>query len=468
MKKTKKLQRKLLLYILLFVVGLLLFVWLFEITFLQSFYENTKINEIKDLTPQIIEILDDERMEIYLNSLARQNDACILVIDQNADTFASNRAGCQLNNLSYNDIYYLLVKASENGGSYTALDNDKLLIYEPFVGNLFMIDNDNVKSITYAQIIDSDTFVLIESAITPMVTTIKTIQTQIVFISIFVIIATLLLVSILSAKIVKPIEKIDQAAKDLANGRYQNDMNASYREANDLNQTLAKAAAEIQKADQAKRDLISNVSHDLRTPLTMISGYGELMIDFPEEKTDENIKIIIDETKRLTNLVNDLLDLSKLEDKKIKIVKQSFDLSSMIRQVYDSYQLLDKQIDLTLECDDNVLVLGDEQRLQQVVHNFINNAINYSLGKPIAINCKKSENFAIVSVVDHGVGISKQDLPYIWDRYYKVDKTHIRSSVGSGIGLAIAKEILELHDADYGVRSTEGQGSTFYFKLPIC
>lgn len=457
-----------LLYILLFVVGLLLFVWLFEITFLQSFYENTKINEIKDLTPQIIEILDDERMEIYLNSLARQNDACIRVIDQNADTFASNRAGCQLNTLSYNDIYYLLVKASESGGSYTALDNDKLLIYEPFVGNLFMIDNDNFKSITYAQIIDADTFVLIESAITPMVTTIKTIQTQIVFISIFVIIATLLLVSILSAKIVKPIEKIDQAAKSLANGHYQNDMNASYREANDLNQTLTKAAAEIQKADQAKRDLISNVSHDLRTPLTMISGYGELMIDFPEEKTDENIKIIIDETKRLTNLVNDLLDLSKLEDKKIKLVKQRFDLSSMIKQAYDSYQLLDRKIDISLECDKNIYVIGDEHRLQQVVHNFINNAINYSLDKPIEIKCKKSANYAVVSVIDHGTGIKEKDLPYIWDRYYKVDKTHIRSQVGSGIGLAIAKEILQLHEAEYGVNSTDGQGSTFYFKLPIC
>ena len=468
MKKTRKLQLNLLLYILLFVVGLLLFVWLFEITFLQKFYEDTKVSEIKDLSSQIVEILDDQQMEVYLNSLARQNDACIRVIDQNYDKFASNRAGCQLNNLTYNDMYYLIVKAQENGGSYSTLINDKLLIYEPFVGNIFLINNDNIKSLTYAQIVDDNTFIFVESPITPMATTIKTIQTQIIYISIFVIIATVILVYLLSKKIVKPIEKIDNAAKALANGKYQNDMVASYREANDLNKTLANAAIEIQKADKAKRDLISNVSHDLRTPLTMISGYGELMIDFPEEKTDENIKIIIDEANRLTTLVNDLLDLSKLQDKKINLVIKQFDLSNMLKHIFESYLILAKDANITLECDEDILVNGDEERLKQVVHNFVNNAINYSKQKPIIIKCQKDQDIAIVSVIDHGEGIDENNLPYIWDRYYKVDKTHIRSSVGSGIGLAIAKEILELHGFKYGVNSKLNEGSTFYFRVPIC
>ena len=468
MKKTRKLQLNLLLYILLFVVGLLLFVWIFEVTFLQRFYEDTKVKEIKELSSQIIEILDDQQMEVYLNSLARQNDACIRVIDQNYDKFASNRAGCQLNNLTYNDMYYLIVKAQENGGSYSTLINDKLLIYEPFVGNIFLIDNDNIKNLTYAQIVDDNTFILIESPITPMVTTIKTIQTQIIYISIFVIIATIILVYLLSKKIVKPIEKIDHAAKALANGKYENEMTASYREANDLNKTLANAAIEIQKADKAKRDLISNVSHDLRTPLTMISGYGELMIDFPEEKTDENIKIIIEEANRLNTLVNDLLDLSKLQDRKIKLIINQFNISNMLKQIFESYQILAKDANISLECDDDILVNGDQERLKQVIHNFINNAINYSQQKPIIIKCKKDDDMVIVSVIDHGEGIAKKDIPYIWDRYYKVDKTHIRSSVGSGIGLAIAKEILELHGFEYGVKSKLNEGSTFYFKLPIC
>lgn len=450
------------------MVGLLFFVWLFEITFLESFYENTKIEEIKELSGQVVEILDHENSEVYLNSLARQNDACIRVIDDKKDTFASNRAGCQLNNLSYNDIYYLLIKAQNNGGSYITLDNDKLLIYEPLIGNIFLIDNDKVKSITYTQIIDTDTFIMVESMLTPMATTIKTIQTQIIFIAIIVIIATLLLVSILSAKIVKPIEKIDHAAKDLANGHYENDMVASYREANDLNQTLKTVAKELQKAEQAKRDLISNVSHDLRTPLTMISGYGELMIDFPEEKTDKNIQIIIDETKRLTNLVNDLLDLSKLEDKKITLDIKPFDLSAMVKHAYDSYQMIEKQVTINAEIAPDLMVKADERRLQQVVHNFVNNAINYAQEKPITITCQKEEDQVVVKVIDQGIGIKESDLPYIWERYYKVDKTHIRSSVGSGIGLAIAKEILELHHAQYGVISHENEGSTFYFKLPIC
>ena len=226
----------------------------------------------------------------------------------------------------------------------------------------------------------------------------------------------------------------------------------------------------LKEVDQMRRDLIANVSHDLRTPLTMISGYGEMMRDLPGENTPENVQVIIDEAHRLSNLVNDLLDLSKLQENKIELHIQDFDLTQLIQTVLYRYEKFMTQdgFDIQFQPAESVRVNADPDRLGQVLYNFINNAINYSLDdKRIVIRQRINGNRVRVEVEDHGEGISEDKLNYIWDRYYKVDKTHKRSSAGSGIGLAIVREILELHHAQYGVRSEVGQGSVFWFELSM-
>ena len=307
--------------------------------------------------------------------------------------------------------------------------------------------------------------ILVNTNISPLTSTIKTLQMQIIVIGIIVIGAAIVLALYISKRIVRPIEKINEEAKKLASGKYDNTSNNEYLEANDLNKTLKKAAMDISKADKAKRDLIANVSHDLRTPLTMISGYGQMMIDLPNEKTDENIKVIIDEATRLNYLVNDLLDYAKLQDNKIKLNIQEINISMLLANIYDTYHHINNKLHLDLIMEDDLMVNCDPNRIEQVIKNFINNAINYGNDQRVELICRKIDDKIMVAVKDYGKGIDPQDLPYIWDRYYKVDKTHVRSNIGSGIGLSIAKEILQLHNIEYGVDSKVNQGSIFYFKF---
>ena len=202
----------------------------------------------------------------------------------------------------------------------------------------------------------------------------------------------------------------------------------------------------------------------------MISGYGEMMKDLPEEKTDENIQVIIDESKRLTSLVNDLLDLSKLQEEKIHLEKENFDLTKVLHTQLQKYDVYHMQEGFTIdtELSAEAIINADIKRIEQVFNNFMTNAINYSGDKKHIIVREIIERDKVrVEIQDFGEGIAKEDISKIWDRYYKIDKEHVRVSNGSGIGLAIVKEILELHNAKYGVISNLKEGSTFWFEFPI-
>ena len=202
----------------------------------------------------------------------------------------------------------------------------------------------------------------------------------------------------------------------------------------------------------------------------MITGYGEVMRDLPGENTPENIQIIIDEATRLSSLVNDLLDLSKLQSGSIKPQKSRFCLTDSIRDIFKRYSKLKEQdgYNIEFECGEDVFVVADELRISQVIYNLVNNAINYAGDdKTVIVTQIVKDNIVRIEVTDHGEGISPENLQYIWDRYYKVDKEHKRGVIGTGLGLSIVKGILDSHNAHYGVKSTLGKGSTFWFELPI-
>ena len=223
---------------------------------------------------------------------------------------------------------------------------------------------------------------------------------------------------------------------------------------------------EISRTDDLKRELFANVSHDLRTPLTMITGYAEVMRDIPGENSPENLQVIIDEANRLTRLVNDMLDLSRLQSiTTFEPVKCS--LTALIEEILRRYNKLRETNGYTVEFvhDGEVFVMADELRLSQVIYNLVNNAIDFT-GEDKKVTVIQSENdgWVRVEVKDSSEGIPEDKLPYIWDRYYKVDKEHKRSRVGTGLGLSIVKEALTIHGARYGVISGKG-GSTFWFEI---
>ncbi len=212
---------------------------------------------------------------------------------------------------------------------------------------------------------------------------------------------------------------------------------------------------------------MANVSHDLRTPLTMIKGYAEVMRDLPGENTPENVQIIIDEAGRLNDLVNDLLDLSRLQAGVLELSRERFDLTGSIKEILTRYDKL-ADFSFPFEPEENIYVMADKLKISQVVYNLVNNAVNYAgADKTVALTQEVIGNDVRISVTDTGEGIPQDKLRDIWDRYYKVDQEHRRAQVGTGLGLSIVKNVLDLHGGSYGVISELGKGSTFWFQLPI-
>lgn len=262
---------------------------------------------------------------------------------------------------------------------------------------------------------------------------------------------------------------MSREASLLATGRYNvNFNNTSFLEAKQLGDALNYAAEELSKLDSMQKELIANISHDLRTPLTLISGYSEVMRDIPGEMTPENMQIIIDETERLSSLVNDMLELSKLADEEAITHYEVFDLNEVIEETIKRYDKLveRKGYKILFKANKKVKVNADKTRILQVIYNLINNAVNYT-GKDKTVSVKLyAENAKIkISITDTGEGIPPEQLPLIWEKYYRGGTFHKRETVGSGLGLSIVKKVLLLHEAHFGVTSKIGNGSTFWFEL---
>jgi signal transduction histidine kinase len=268
-----------------------------------------------------------------------------------------------------------------------------------------------------------------------------------------------------------PIEKINDSAKVLSRGNYNVSFDGSgYKEIRELSDTLNYASKELSKVEGLRKELIANVSHDLRTPLTLIGGYAEAMRDLPDENTSENAQIIIDETNRLTTLVNDMLDISKLQSNMQVLNISLFNLTDSLKKSISNMCELLKKDGYTIDFvfNEDVIIEGDESKISQAFYNLLINAVNYSgADKKIKISQILKKDSVKIEVSDTGEGIPEKDLPYIWDRYYKSDKSHKRALTGTGLGLSIVKSIIYMHNGSYGVESKEGDGSTFWFELKI-
>lgn len=307
--------------------------------------------------------------------------------------------------------------------------------------------------------------------ITPVDSTVSTLRIQLIIITGIMVILAIMLAIIISKRISNPIEQINQSAKALAMGNYETEFHGTgYLEIKELSDTLNTAAKELSKVDRLRRELIANISHDLRTPLSFIYSYAEMMHDFPNEVTPEQSQIIMDETKRLTSLVNDMLDISLLEAGVSKLNKTNYNLTESLRKTIDRMNELVKNegYKLDFEYSEDIYIFADEVKITQVFYNLLLNAITHSGDdKTVIVRQSVRENSVRIEVIDHGEGIDQSDLPYIWERYYKVDKKHKRPIMGTGLGLSIVKKIIEMHGGKYGVESEEGKGSVFSFQIEL-
>ena len=205
----------------------------------------------------------------------------------------------------------------------------------------------------------------------------------------------------------------------------------------------------------------------------MVKSYAEMIRDLSgdiPEKREKHLEVIIEEADRLNILVSDLLALSKMQSGAITINIEEFNIKEEIDNIFMYYKLLleEEGYTINVDCADNLTVRGDAARIKQVFSNLINNAFKFcGEDKTVNIFVQKKGRYALCQIQDHGVGIPEDELPRIWERYYKSSSNMVRSTTGSGLGLSIVKEILSLHKANYGVNSTLGEGTTFWFELEL-
>ncbi|MBO5109581.1 MAG: two-component sensor histidine kinase [Clostridia bacterium] len=478
MKRSMKLRTKILLLFSLFALLILGLLWIFQVALFGQLFEGVRVMEGRAVIRRIEAALESQGTEALSESIqdaAFEKAACVSVYEI-VNTVATRVADIHANeNCRIHDIanmsellHRLYIAAESDGGiavervavsSFGSPPTDNRPSDTAFCARLLSLEN------------GKDYLILANVEVYPSVATVAALREQLIWISAVIAVIAVAMAFLISGSLARPIAKLNQGAAQLAKGNYGADFSApGYRETEELGNTLTLAAEELSRTEALRRELIANVSHDLRTPLTMIGGYAEIMRDIPGEVTAENLQIIVNETHRLSSLVNDLLDVSRLLSGTEVMQPTRFDLGTLAGEAGAHFRDLLSKNGYTIHVDapEGVWVRGDRKRLQQVLYNLIGNAVNYTgEDKQVSIRLTAGDGIARFSVTDTGAGIPAEDLPKIWERYYKVDKVHKRAAVGTGLGLSIVKSVLDAHNAKFGVSSDLGEGSCFWFELPL-
>lgn len=471
---------------LLFAAVILLILWLCQVAFLDDIYKAVKMGEIEDCAEEITSAINSEDRGSTIDSIGEKG-ICVTVIDTtHKNMFVPlythhSIDSCVIHSIDTESIYTLYDHTVKNGGTSTQrfMYDAKRRKYIGIEGDFFdksqlsEYKNKFPESIIYSSVISDakgrDLMILLNSEISPLDATVGTLNKILVSVTIIIIGFALILSVLISLRVTKPITKLTKEAKKLGKEDYNASFDQdSYREVAELSAALAHAKEELQRVDTLRRELIANISHDLRTPLTMIGGYSEMMRDIPGENNAENAQIIIDETNRLSSLVNDVLDISKLQSGTGNIESKCFNLTESIKSTLGRFSKLCEKNGYIIDffCDGDAYVISDEKRITQVIYNLVINAMTHTgEDKTVKVRQYVGEKSVRIEVEDSGEGIKAELLPLIWDRYYKVDRVHKRSDMGSGLGLSIVKTIMEQTGGSYGVSSAVGEGSTFFIEL---
>lgn len=443
--------------------------------FIKPYYRENRIESIDNLVERIEnELLLNKGNQKDIDETSRLlvgNNVCAIIYNQNGKVvYRSDSLGelCMLNDPINIDQETVIVN-KESRKVIDILSQQNVLnvsLDSPKTGNEMLLYGKKISAnlVNYYLVLNTP-LELLESYI-------DFILNQYLLLSIFIIILALIVAFVLANRITSPIVKMRKEANKLAEGNYNVHFkeNDSYTEINDLANTLDDATQKLSKVDELRKDLVANVSHDLKTPLTLIKSYAEMIKDISGDdpvKRNEHLDVILQETEYLTKLINDMQEYSKMQAGYIVLEKTNFDLRDVVNTVCKLLNglIVEKKIKLKKNLV-SVIVYADELKISQVVYNFISNAIKHSNNKgKITVNIIDDDEKVRFEVIDNGDGITEEALPYIWDRYYKIDKSFKRNENSTGLGLAIAKAILEAHKAVYGVNSKLKEGSTFYFEL---
>ncbi len=410
------------------------------------------------------------------------------------DSFTKDQAIDEIQNLSLKDDMIVIVESEDADFDYVSTDfsfassqveyASSLLTQSPDKPITFIIEHQETEEnlVLYGFTLSEKPFstMYLISPLYLRSSTISILEDQLLLVFLSSIIFSFFIGFFLARKISTPIRELTHTAELLSEGNYGVKFTSSskygkYTELKRLTHSFNTASSKLHSSATLQKDLMANVSHDLKTPLTMIISYAEMIKDISgndPEKREAHLNVIMDEANRLNKLVSDMLLLSNIQSAPYNLKSEAFVVKDLIEGIIQTFNLyaLEKGHKLTLSCKDSLKAMGEPDKIKQVLNNLLTNAFKFSKeGAPIEILITqidlKSSSKIKFEVKDKGIGIEEKDIEKVWDRYYRGSSNHTRNSTGSGLGLSITKEILDLHQANYGIISVVGNGSTFWFEL---
>ena len=459
-------------YMISVVSVILLIMWLLGIVFLQNFYEFTKELDVKNAQVEVVKILSKGDInESYekIMKLSSENDLFVEVFDSEGKIIISPymffNDGENPMRFNFANMMSAIVATNAIKEMVVSGENSKVVKFEPKEGMRHSGNENVIMLINRFKSQGNTYYAASRTSLVPVQSTADIVGRLFLIIMFAVLVVSLVISFIFSQSITKPIRSLSTAAKEVAAGNYDISVPVnSVDELGILTRDFNEMTKELGKVDGIRKDLIANVSHELRTPLTMIKGYAETIRDLSgdnPEKREKQLGIIIDETDRLSTLITNMLDLSRLQADKHNFEIEKFNASKMITKLIERYEIYREQgFEFNLNIAENVEITGDYARLEQVVCNLVDNAINHSIDTRV-IDITLTEN-GIFNVRNFGDVIEEENIRHIWDRYYKIDKSGRRRVTGTGIGLSIVKEILNKHNFAYGVTSDKINGTNFW------
>ncbi|MBB6215231.1 signal transduction histidine kinase [Anaerosolibacter carboniphilus] len=479
----KGIHSKLWLAITSLVITILIIIWLFQVGLLNKFYiherKSVLSNEAQKLNAILLEADQEnmisekviEEVEAFTSSV----NARVIILDQSGEARFFNIL----------DRYFIKAGEFDRAQSRTLgpLLGDKeirskLAQNQPFTVVRKKPQSHDASIYVGVPVIRENKKIgdiIISSPLAPIEETISILKKQLTYVSIFSLGIGTLLALYLARIFTKPILNIIEASKEIAKGNFT--AKVSHRSDDEigvLGETINDMAQQLDRIEQLRKEFIANISHELKTPISLIKAYAELVKEVENISTDDKnqyLEVITEESDRLNGMIEDILYLSKIQAGFSNLTYDQIFLKDLIHGVIEklSYFAQHKNIEITVETHkENISVYADKDKMYQVFYNIINNAIQHSYeNTKIWVKTLETDHGLKVEVIDNGKGIAEEDLPYIWDRFYKVDKSGKRNDSGTGLGMAIVKNILEAHHMKYGVESQLHKGTKVWMEMRL-
>ncbi len=455
--------------------GITLLIGVLQIGLIRPYYRNSKMRSVSQIADMIMENLVEDDSNEAIDDTLRQtvnNNVCVLMYNQRGNvvyTADSLGNGCLFNNNGlqniegFSDFETLRESLTQNTESSMRIVNE-------------LTGQDMVLYARSVQANLSNYYLLVNAPLEPVDSIVTFFTKQYGLYTLIAIMISSFVSFGLSTQVTRPIIRMKYQAQKLSEADYTASFDGgSFTETKELAQALNIANDKLGRLEENRRDLMANVSHDIRTPLTDIRAYAEMIRDISgdnPEKREKHLDVIIRETDYMNHLINDMTELTKMQSGSYVLHQENIDLYDTIHNVVEMNAPLAQKagVHTIIEVEKDLVLYADRIKVSQVIANYYSNAIKHSPPDTtitITANAKDEGETIRIQVKDEGEGIAKEDLPHIWDRYQKSSKSFSRNMTSTGLGLSIVKAIADVHGARCGVTSEKGKGSTFWIEFQV-